>query len=116
MGRQRRWTLATGRKIFVALPLIYLSQGAWALDATIKGVADEVESNIQAYLENIDAAQYTEVRLEGEIRRRTEEAMRVYGYYEPEITLERATDEQVWLEIEPGPQVEIEVLSINVEG
>ncbi|OZT74952.1 autotransporter assembly complex protein TamA [Vreelandella boliviensis] len=116
MGRQRRWTSATGRTFFAVLPLLCVSHGAWALEATIAGVSDEVEGNIQAYLQNIDAARYTEVRLEGEIRRRTQEAMRVYGYYEPDITLERATDERVWLEIEPGPQVEIEILSINVEG
>ncbi|OJA04508.1 autotransporter assembly complex family protein [Halomonas sp. QHL1] len=116
MGRQRRWTSATERTFTVVLSLLCVSPGAWALEATIEGVSDEVEGNIQAYLQNIDAAQYTEVRLEGEIRRRTEEAMRVYGYYEPEITLERATDERAWLEIEPGPQVEIEILSINVEG
>lgn len=116
MGRQRRWTSATGRTFFAVLPLLCVSHGAWALEATIAGVSDEVEGNIQAYLQNIDAAQYTEVRLEGEIRRRTQEAMRVYGYYEPEITLERTTDERVWLEIEPGPQVEIEILSINLAG
>ncbi|WGI27245.1 autotransporter assembly complex protein TamA [Halomonas alkaliantarctica] len=116
MGRQRRWTLATKRTFTVVLPLLCVSPGAWALEATIEGVSNEVEGNIQAYLQNIDAAQYTEVRLEGEILRRTEEAMRVYGYYEPEITLERATDERAWIEIEPGPQVEIEILSINVEG
>ena len=116
MGRQRRWTSATKRTVTVVLPLLCVSPGAWALEATVRGVSDEVEGNIQAYLQNIDAAQYTEVRLEGEIRRRTEEAMRVYGYYEPEITLERANDERAWLEIEPGLQVEIEILSINVEG
>ncbi|MGO1430494.1 MAG: POTRA domain-containing protein, partial [Halomonas sp.] len=88
MGTQRQGILATGRTFFVALPLLYVAQGAWALEATIEGVSERVESNIQAYLENIDAEQYTEVRLEGEIRRRTEEAMRVYGYYEPEISLE----------------------------
>ncbi len=115
MGRQRRWTSAT-KRAFTVVPLLCVSPGAWALEATIEGVSDEVEGNIQAYLQNIDAAEYTEVRLEGEIRQRTEEAMRVYGYYEPEITLERATDERAWLEIEAGPQVEIEILSINVEG
>ena len=80
MGRQRRWTSATGRTFFAVLPLLCVSHGAWALEATIAGVSDEVEGNIQAYLQNIDAAQYTDVRLEGEIRRRTQEAMRVYGY------------------------------------
>ena len=116
MGRQRQWTFATRCTFFAVLPLLCVSHGVWALDATISGVSNEVEDNIQAYLQNIDAAQYTEVRLEGEIRRRAQEAMRVYGYYEPEITLARATDKRVWLEIVPGPQVEIEVLSIKVEG
>lgn len=116
MGRQRRWTSATKRTFTVVLPLLCVSPSAWALEATVTGVSDEVEGNIQAYLQNIEAAEYTEVRLEGEIRRRTEEAMRVYGYYEPEVSLERATDERVWLEIEPGSQVEIEILSINVKG
>ena len=92
MGRQRQWTFATRCTFFAVLPLLCVSHGVWALDATISGVSNEVEDNIQAYLQNIDAAQYTEVRLEGEIRRRAQEAMRVYGYYEPEITLERATD------------------------
>ena len=116
MGRQRRSTSATGRVLCVALPLFCVSHGAVAVDATITGVPGAVERNIQAYLQNVDAEQYTEVRLEGEVRRRTQEAMRVFGYYEPDITLERATDEQVWLEIDPGPQVKIETLSINVEG
>lgn len=116
MGRQWQGVLATGRTFFVALPLLYAAPGAWALEATIEGVSERVESNIQAYLENIDAEQYTEVRLEGEIRRRTQEAMRVYGYYEPEISLQSINNERVRLVIEPGSQVKIEILSINVEG
>ena len=116
MGRQRRWTSATGRTVLVVLPLLYASHGAWALEASITGVSDEVESNIRAYLQNVEAEQYTEARLEGEVRQRTEEAMRVYGYYEPDITFEHTDDELVSLEIEPGPQIEIEILSINVEG
>lgn len=116
MGRQRRWTSATGRVCCIALPLLCVSYGAIAVDATVSGVPGPVERNIQAYLQNVDAEQYTEVRLEGEVRRRTQEAMRVFGYYEPDITLERATANRVWLEIDPGPQVKIETLSINVEG
>nr|WP_298056121.1 autotransporter assembly complex family protein [uncultured Halomonas sp.] len=116
MGRQQRWTSVTGRALCISLPLLCVSHGAWAVDATIEGVAADVDRNIQAYLQNVDAQQYTDVRLEGEIRRRTQEAMRVFGYYEPDITLERATEDRVWLKIEPGPQVKIEILSINVKG
>lgn len=116
MGRQQRWVSATGRVFFVALPLFCASSGALAVDATIEGVTGEVDKNIKAYLQNVDAEQYADVRLEGEVRRRAQEAMRVYGYYEPEITLERNTDDHVWLTIEPGPQVKVEALSVNVEG
>lgn len=116
MGRQRRWTSVTGRAMCVAIPLFCVSHGAVAVEATIEGVSGAVERNIQAYLQNVDAEQYTDTRLEGEVRRRTQEAMRVFGYYEPDITLERATANRVWLEIEPGPQVKIETLSINIEG
>lgn len=114
MGRQRRWRSATYAACLMALPLCVASvPAAWALTATIDGVDGDVEDNISAYLESIDEEQYTDVRLEGEIRSRTQEAMRVYGYYEPDITIEL---NPVRLTIEPGPRIEIEVLSINIEG
>nr|WP_312845187.1 autotransporter assembly complex family protein [Halomonas populi] len=98
----------------MALPLYVISvPAAWALTAAIDGVEGDIEENISAYLESIDEEQYTDVRLEGEIRNRTQEAMRVYGYYEPDIRVEL---EPVRLTIEPGPRIEIEVLSINIEG
>ncbi|BBI61922.1 hypothetical protein HSBAA_32280 [Vreelandella sulfidaeris] len=115
-GKTTEMDIRNRRHAFVMLPLLCVAPGAWALEASITGVPDEVEGNIQDYLQNIDAEQYTKVRLEGEIRSRTQEAMRVYGYYEPEVSIERVTDERVRLDIEPGPQVEIEILSINVDG
>lgn len=115
MGRQRRWRSATQVACFIALPLCAASMmPAWALTAEISGVDGDVEANVSAYLENIDAEQYTDVRLEAEIRSRTQEAMRVFGYYEPDISIELTPP--IRLTIEPGPRVEIEVLSINIEG
>lgn len=99
----------------MALPFFTLSPTSWALNAAISGVSSPVESNIDAYLQSIDEELYTEVRLEGEIRQRAREAMRVFGYYEPEITVE-LNQTPVSVQIEPGPQVRIEVLSINITG
>ncbi|MDP3534568.1 MAG: autotransporter assembly complex family protein [Halomonas sp.] len=99
----------------VILPLFTLSPTTWALNAAISGVSSPVEDNIDAYLQSIDEEQYTDVRLKGEIRQRTREAMRVFGYYEPDITVE-LNQTPISVRIEPGPQVKIEVLSINVEG
>lgn len=115
MGKQRRWPVAKKSACLMALPFFALSPTSWALNAAISGVSSPVENNIDAYLQSIDEELYTEVRLEGEIRQRTREAMRVFGYYEPEITVE-LNQTPVSVQIEPGPQVRIEVLSINITG
>ncbi|MCE9684235.1 autotransporter assembly complex protein TamA [Halomonas alkalisoli] len=96
-----------------------LSQDALALEARIDGLEGDVADNVRHYLGSLDAAQYGRVRLEGEVLRRTREAMRVYGYYEPQIHQrleERDPPRHVELVIEPGPQVIIEVLDIRLEG
>ena len=77
MGRQRRWPTAKQVAYLLVLPLMSASSVSWALEADISGVDGRVLVNIEAYLENIEADQYTDARLEGEIRQRTQEAMRV---------------------------------------
>ncbi|UXZ55572.1 autotransporter assembly complex protein TamA [Halomonas sp. 7T] len=115
MGKQRRWLVAKKSACLMALPFLTLSPTSWALNAAISGVSSPVENNIDAYLQSIDEELYTDVRLEGEIRQRAREAMRVFGYYEPEITVD-LNQTPVSVQIEPGPQVRIEVLSINIAG
>ena len=115
MGRQRRWPTAKQVAYLLVLPLMSASSVSWALEADISGVDGRVLVNIEAYLENIEADQYTDARLEGEIRQRTQEAMRVYGYYEPDITVE-LDQPPIAVRIESGPQVVIEVLDISITG
>ncbi|WP_404377755.1 autotransporter assembly complex family protein [Vreelandella aquamarina] len=115
MGRQRRWPAAKQVACLLVLPLLSAPSASWALEAAISGVDGRVLANIEAYLENIKADQYTDVRLEGEIRQRTQEAMRVYGYYEPDIHIE-LTQSPIAVRIEAGPQVVIEVLDIKITG
>ncbi|WP_075879336.1 autotransporter assembly complex protein TamA [Vreelandella massiliensis] len=117
MGIKRRgW--AVDRLAQVALlPLLCLSSGALAFDVTIKGVEGEVEGNISAYLENLEAQEYTPARLENEVKQRAREAMRPFGYYEPTINVAfKEEGSAAALEIEPGPQVVIETLAIQLEG
>lgn len=115
MGRQRRGAVANKVVCLVVLPLLVVSPSTWALNAAINGVSGEVETNIDAYLQNIDEARYTDTRLEGEIRQRAQEAMRVYGYYQPEMTID-LDQAPIRVNVELGPQINIKVLSLNVSG
>ncbi|WP_447553015.1 autotransporter assembly complex protein TamA [Vreelandella sp. EE22] len=115
MQRYRQRFTAIPVALFMATPLLIPSSVVWAVEATISGVRGPVEENIDAYLQNIDDERYTDVRLEGEIRQRTQEAMRVFGYYEPGITVD-VNQTPVRVRIEPGAAVRIEELSINIRG
>lgn len=93
--------------------------GVLAIEARIDGIEGSVADNIRHYLEGLDETQYSRTRLEGESRRRTAEAMRVYGYYEPQIEVRLAegeAPEYVELAIEPGPRVRIETLDFRLDG
>lgn len=127
MGRQRQRPVGHKRQWGILLPMLLTTPWAWGMTATINGVSGNVEDNIDAYLQAIDAEQYTPARLEAEITRRTQEAMRVFGYYEPTINVTLSQGEarndkdkearrQARLEIEPGPQVEIETLDLTIRG
>ena len=96
-----------------------MAHGALALEARIDGVTDPVAENIRHYLSELEAAQYDRRRLEGVVVRRTREAMRVYGYYEPRISPRLDQQEPpryVELAIDPGPQVTVQVLEVSIEG
>lgn len=125
MGRQEssREAVNMGRGVIsrmgAAALCLGMAQGALALEARIDGLEGDVADNVRYYLGDLEAAQYDRRRLEGEVVRRTREAMRVYGYYEPRVRSRLDEEEPpryVSLSIEPGPQVVIEVLDIRLEG
>lgn len=106
-------------RLVAAALCLGMTHAVFALDARIRGLEGDVADNVRHYLDGLDAAQYGRARLESEILRRTREAMRVYGYYEPVIEKEldgRDPPRRVTLTIEPGPQVRIEVLDIRLDG
>lgn len=111
MKRLRAATLAAG--------LALLPGWAAALDVRIEGVGGDVAANIRHYLDDLDTEQFSRARVEGETRRRAREAMRVYGYYEPDIQLrleDREPPRHVELLIEPGPRVTIERADFTLAG
>ena len=90
-----------------------------ALEVRIDGIDGNVADNVRYYLDGLDPEQFSRARVEGETQRRTREAMRVYGYYEPDIQLQledRDPPRHVDLTIDPGPRVTIESLSFRLAG
>lgn len=89
-----------------------------ALEASVDGLSGPPARNVVNALAGLEAEQYSRSRLEGVVLRQTREALRVYGYYEPRIQLEFVGDEPeaVNLAIDPGPQVVITVLKLEIQG
>ncbi len=111
MIRLRAATLAAG--------LALLPGWAAALDVRIEGIDGDVAANIRHYLDDLDPEQFSRARVEGETQRRAREAMRVYGYYEPDIQLrldDREPPRHVALVIEPGPRGTIERIDFTLAG
>ncbi|MCE8019056.1 outer membrane protein assembly factor [Halomonas sp. MCCC 1A11036] len=96
-----------------------MAHGALALEARIDGIEGDVANNVRHYLGSVDAERYSRSRVEGEVQRRTREAMRVYGYYEPQVHHHLDPSDPpryVDLTIEPGPRVRIESIDFQVRG
>ncbi|MDW5375534.1 autotransporter assembly complex family protein [Halomonas sp. HP20-15] len=95
---------------------------AWAIETRVEGLEGPVANNVVNYLAELEAADYGRARLESEIRRRSREALKAYGYYDPtiDVSLETGDDaeaiERAVVTIEPGPRVTIETLDIQLVG
>ncbi|GGX79144.1 outer membrane protein assembly factor [Litchfieldella qijiaojingensis] len=102
----------------VAAFCLCLTPPTLALEAQVEGLEGAPADNIVNFLEGLDANLFSRSHLEGEVRRRTREALRVYGYYEPDIVVEFIGEEgeEVNLVIDPGPRVTITVMDIGVRG
>nr|WP_201745073.1 autotransporter assembly complex family protein [Aidingimonas lacisalsi] len=90
-----------------------------ALEARVDGLDNEqAKNNVVTYLDGVAGERYSRSRLEAVIRRRSAEALRVYGYYEPQFNVELVGEpvEHANLTIDPGPRVTITELNIGVTG
>ncbi len=103
----------------LGIGLLVAAPSTWSIEARIEGVEGDVAANIRQYLEGLDATELSRSRVESGVQRRTREAMRVYGYYSPQIVHqldESDPPEYVELAVEPGPRVTIETLDFRLEG
>ncbi|MGC3872317.1 autotransporter assembly complex protein TamA [Halomonas sp. GXIMD04776] len=106
----------------ILLVLLSCSASTQALDTEITGVEGEVAENVTNYLAELDASEYDRNRLEAEITQRANEALKAFGYYEPQfdITLQHEEVEgedkieQATIAIKPGPRVKITVLDVGL--
>ncbi|MGM0638429.1 MAG: autotransporter assembly complex protein TamA [Pseudomonadota bacterium] len=116
--REKRVGIRLGTATLLAA-LALMPGWAVALDVRIDGIDGDVADNIRHYLDGLDPEQLSRARVEGETQRLAREAMRVYGYYAPDIQL-RLDDQDpprhIDLTIAAGPRVTIERLSFTLNG
>ncbi|HMM76251.1 MAG TPA: autotransporter assembly complex family protein [Gammaproteobacteria bacterium] len=92
--------------------------------AEVTGVTKSLAANVRAHLgllrEACDAAPALQDRLAADAEQETAQALRAYGYYEPEIQtrLRRETGRCLVLEIavQPGPRVRLQDVEISLTG
>lgn len=126
MPIQRRYLvplmLAALMAALIATMLAATGGRAWAIETRVEGLEGPVANNVVNYLADLEAADYGRARLESEIQRRSREALKAYGYYEPtiEVSLETGDDakaiDRAVVAIDPGPRVTVETLDIQLTG
>ncbi|HMA10329.1 MAG TPA: BamA/TamA family outer membrane protein [Steroidobacteraceae bacterium] len=113
-----RWPLLCAL-LLVALP------AAAAIKVELRGVEDEVRRNVETFLsvqryrerDDIDADTISRLfnRIDGEVR----EALRPFGYYQPEVRAQLKPQDKGWLidiDIAPGEPVRVRHVAIQIEG
>ena len=90
----------------------------------IDGVNDELRANVLAFLsveryrDRDDLDEDTMTRLANRIDDEVRSALRPFGYYEPMVRSDFTPDKRlaVSIVIEPGPAIQVEAVSIEIEG
>lgn len=116
--RRRAWALLL---CCTAVPAAHAD-----IDVEVRGVDDALARNVLAYLSFQRYKDATDLdadaieRMHGRVEREVQAALRPYGYYEPEVRSEVvATGRSSWhvqVDINPGPPVLIESVSVQVTG
>jgi translocation and assembly module TamA len=113
-----------GWPLLSALLLVALPAAA-AIKVELRGVQDDVRRNVQTFLsveryrerDDIDADTVDRLfnRIDGEVR----EALRPFGYYEPQVRSQLKAQDKGWLidiDITPGEPVRVRHVSIVIQG
>lgn len=105
--------------LVVALGSGLFATSSLALEAEIQGIDGEAAENVANYLAAFDASEYGKDRVRSQVAKRTREALKAYGYYEPELDISLVGEnpvERARLRIRPGPRVIVTELDVSVEG
>jgi translocation and assembly module TamA len=97
-----------------------------SIDVEIRGIDDQLRTNVLAYLsferykQRTDISADTIERLHNRVEREVQAALRPFGYYEPQVNsdvkdLEHG-DWRVRIDIDPGTPVLIEKIDVRVRG
>ena len=106
---------------FLFLSILFTPvNAADSVDYKIKGVNDDIEANINAYLSAIDAPQDKNFSyFESKLHQSVAQAVQVFGYYQPDIKINLTLDDNdllVFIKINLGPQVMITKIDVQVLG
>ena len=115
-----------GRAWIAAVCLIVPQLASANIDVDIRGVDDQLRTNVLAYLsferykQRTDITADTAERLHNRVEREVQAALKPFGYYEPQVNSDVQDlghgDWQVTIDINPGPPVLIDRIAVRVQG
>ncbi|ANF59658.1 hypothetical protein A5892_12710 [Halotalea alkalilenta] len=92
-------------------------QAAQALDAEVRGLGGPAADNVEAYLDALDIPANARLDIyDSEVMSRVSDALRAFGYYEPQISVDFRDRDSVVVDIVPGERVIVRNVYVRVEG
>ena len=105
--------LAKSRFLMLILSLPLLLGASTKMNFDISGVQGRLLTNIQARLTELAQTKPLAQETDVELRLEIEKAMQPYGYFRPQINLNRAAQR---ISINPGPRMLVTSLNIHLKG
>ncbi len=127
MAQRNSLMLALGHsRAALVLMCLIASTSAANVNVEIRGVEDELKTNVLAYLsferykKTTDLSEDTIERLHDRVEREVQSALRPFGYYEPKVHSELVNggkgDWRVTIDIDPGQPVVLNHIDVQVHG
>lgn len=98
---------------FLFIVFLPLLMAATKMNFYIIGVKGKLLTNIQSRLMEIEQTKSLNQESDETLKQQITQAMQPYGYFKPQITLRR---QPLQIQIDPGPQMLITQLNINLKG
>lgn len=93
------------------------SSAALAIDADVKGVRGELATNIRNYLQSLNIPENADTQsYSAEVTQRVQDALKPFGYYEPDIAVSFQDRKKVTVDVDHGTPVRVRSVVVRVEG